>query len=69
MLIPRCFAGFEIIIFEKDPSASEFFATTIQSWKDVLTYPGLELEICPSGVVEVGSITVKLSDNCRGVLL
>jgi len=59
--------AYDIIVYETDPSASEFFTTTIQNWKDVLSYPGLEMEEIPSGAVEVDRITVYLVDNCRGV--
>jgi hypothetical protein len=59
--------AFEIIVYEADPAASEFFTTTIQAWKDALTYPGLELEDLPAGADEVDRITVVLADECRGV--
>jgi hypothetical protein len=58
---------FEIIVYETEPSASEFFSTTIRNWKDALTYPGLELEDLPPGAVEVDRIVVTLADECRGV--
>ena len=58
---------FEIIIYETDVSASQFFSTTIQNWKDSLSYPGLELEEIPSGATEVDRVVVALKDNCRGV--
>jgi len=59
--------AFDIIVYEADPSASEFFTKTIQSWKDALAYPGLEKEDLPPGAVEVDRITVILADECRGV--
>jgi hypothetical protein len=58
---------FDIIVYEADPSASSFFSSTIQSWKDSLSYPGLEIEELPSGAREVDRISVSLQDNCRGV--
>lgn len=58
---------YEIIVYETDSSASQFFTETIQSWKDALSYPGLEPEEIPAGAVEVDRITVALLDNCRGV--
>lgn len=58
---------YDIIVYETDPSASEFFTTTIKNWKDALSYPGLEPEEIPSGAVEVDRITVTLANNCRGV--
>ena len=58
---------YDIIAYETDPSTSEFFSTTIQNWKDALSYPGLDPEEIPSGAVEVDRIKVYLVDNCRGV--
>jgi hypothetical protein len=58
---------FELIVYEADSSASLFFSSTIQSWKDSLSYPGLEIEELPAGAVEVDRIAVTLKDNCRGV--
>jgi hypothetical protein len=58
---------FDIIVYETDASASQFFSTTIQNWKDSLAYRGLEIEELPSGAVEVDRIVVTLKDNCRGV--
>ncbi|MEL6628062.1 MAG: hypothetical protein AAFQ83_14875 [Bacteroidota bacterium] len=59
--------AYDIIVYETDPSATQFFSETIQSWKDALTYPGLEQEDLPKGAVEVDRIVVSLKENCRGV--
>jgi hypothetical protein len=58
---------FEIIVYETDSSASAFFSATIQNWKDLLSYPGLEPEELPAGAIEVDRISVTLMGNCRGV--
>ena len=58
---------FDIIVYETDSSASEFFSSTIQSWKDSLSFPGLEIEELPTGANEVDRIVVTLKENCRGV--
>jgi len=58
---------FDIIAYETDASASQFFSTTIQNWKDSLAYRGLEMEELPPGAIEVDRIVVTLKDNCRGV--
>ena len=58
---------YEIIAYEADSLASQFFSSTIQSWKDSLSYPGLEIEELPPGAMEVDRIVVVLRDNCRGV--
>ena len=58
---------FDIIAYEADSSASQFFSRTIQHWKDSLAYRGLEIEELPAGAVEVDRIQVALKENCRGV--
>lgn len=58
---------YDIIVYETDSSASGFFTSTIQNWKDALSYPGLTLDELPAGAIEVDRITVVLIDNCRGV--
>ncbi|MBV6653216.1 MAG: hypothetical protein KI786_05650 [Mameliella sp.] len=59
--------AYDIIVYEADPAASQFFSTTIESWKAALSYPGLEQEALPEGATEVDRITVSLEENCRGV--
>lgn len=59
--------NYDIIVYETDAAASEFFTNTIQNWKDALEFPGLTLDELPAGAVEVDRITVALIDNCRGV--
>lgn len=59
--------NYEIIAYEADSAATEFFSSTIQKWKDELFFPGLELDEIPEGAEEVDRITVSLRKNCRGV--
>lgn len=59
--------SYDIIVYETDTIASNFFSTTIQKWKDALSYPGLEMEELPKGAIEVDRLTVSLKDGCRGV--
>jgi len=59
--------SYDIIVYETDSIASQFFSKTIQDWKDVLTYPGLEIEELPASAIEVDRLTVVLKDGCRGV--
>ncbi|NRA52254.1 MAG: hypothetical protein HRU12_24260 [Phaeodactylibacter sp.] len=59
--------AYDIIVYEADPAASQYFSTTIESWKAALSYPGLEQEALPEGATEVDRITVSLEENCRGV--
>lgn len=57
---------FEVIIYEADTAASEYFSSTIQQWQEAKAYPGLELEEIPNGAQEVDRIQVSLRENCRG---
>ena len=59
--------SYDIIVYETDAAASQFFSTTIQKWKDALSYPGLEPDELPDGAAEVDKIEVVLKENCRGV--
>ena len=59
--------SFEIIVYETDSSASQYFSSTIQNWKDSLLFPGIEDEELPKGAKEVERIVVSLKDNCKGV--
>lgn len=59
--------SYEIIVYETDPQASQFFSSTIQEWKEAELYPGLELAEMPPTAREVERIVVSLVDNCRGV--
>jgi hypothetical protein len=58
---------YQLIVYETDASASQFFSATIESWKEMEFYPGLELEELPTTAREVDRIVVFLADNCRGV--
>ena len=58
---------YELIVYETDASASQFFSTTIQDWKNQESYPGLEDAGIPEGATEVDRINVYLGKNCRGV--
>ncbi len=58
---------YELIVYETDASASEFFSTTILDWKNNESYPGLEEANMPDGATEVDRINVYLQKNCRGV--
>ncbi len=58
---------YELIVFETDASASQFFSATIAGWKEKKLYPGLELTDIPETAVEVDRLVVSLESNCRGV--
>jgi len=59
--------AYELIVFETDSLATEYFSKTIQEWKSIDSYPGLELEDLPYSAIEVDRLTIYLEDNCRGV--
>lgn len=59
--------AYDLIIYEADPTASSFFSSTIEKWKEDENYPGLELEEIPTGAKEVERLKVYSSKNCRGV--
>jgi hypothetical protein len=58
---------YDLIVYEADASASQFFSETIENWKEVEFYPGLELAEIPESAREVDRIVVFLEDSCRGV--
>jgi hypothetical protein len=59
--------AYDLIVYETDAAASQFFSATIEAWKGEEAYPGLELADIPSGAREIDRITVYLLENCRGV--
>ena len=59
--------SYDIVVYETDAAATQFFTSTIEKWKEALSYPGLEPEALPAGAVEVDRIEVSLVGNCRGV--
>ena len=59
--------AYDLIIYEADTAASEFFSTTIEKWKAADDYPGLKLAEIPEGAKEVERIKIFNRKNCRGV--
>lgn len=59
--------AYELIVYEANKQASQYFSSIIQSWKKSLEYPGLKFEELPAGAKEVERLTVYLADDCRGV--
>ena len=45
--------AYDLIIYEADSTASSFFSSTIEKWKEAEEYPGLKLEEIPTGAIEV----------------
>jgi hypothetical protein len=59
--------AYDLIIYEADSTATSFFSSTIEKWKEADDYPGLELEEIPAGAKEVERLKVYSRKNCRGV--
>ncbi|MEM9075472.1 MAG: hypothetical protein AAGC43_00470 [Bacteroidota bacterium] len=59
--------AYDLIIYEADATASAFFSSTIEKWKEADDYPGLKLEEMPTGANEVERIKIYTRKNCRGV--
>ena len=58
---------YDLIIYEADSTASSFFSSTIEKWKEADDYAGLKLEEIPDGANEVERLEVYSRKNCRGV--
>lgn len=59
--------AYDLVVYEADEAASNFFRETIEKWKATEEYIGLEEEELPQGAREVERIEIYLSKNCRGV--
>jgi hypothetical protein len=59
--------SYEVIVYETDSLASQFFNATILDWKELESYPGIKSKDLPPGANEVDRIVVSLKENCRGV--
>ena len=59
--------SYDIIVYEADAAASQFFSSTIERWKEAESYPGLQLAEIPAGASEIDRVVVSLQENCRGV--
>ncbi len=58
---------YDLIVYEADTTASQFFSATIAQWKAADEFPGLKLAELPSGAKEVDRIKIYTRKNCRGV--
>jgi len=58
---------FDLVVFETDSLASDFFSNTIEKWKKSGEYEGLNSAVIPPGAKEVNRIQVSLNNDCRGV--
>lgn len=58
---------FDLVVYETDSLASDFFSKTIEKWKKAGEYEGLAGTLIPPGAKEVDRIQVSLKNDCRGV--
>jgi hypothetical protein len=58
---------FELIVYETDEQASQYFSKIVEAWKSEEEYPGLNAEDLPTGAKEVDKIEVSLENDCRGI--
>lgn len=59
--------AYELIVYETDSTASDFFSKTVEGWKASEKYPGLEEIDLPESITEVDKIQVILENDCRGI--
>ena len=57
----------DLVVYETDSVASQFFSETIATWKAANDYVGLTVEELPVGASEIERIRVTLERNCRGI--
>jgi hypothetical protein len=58
---------YEVIVYETDSVASGFFSKTVENWKAIESYPGLEAQELPQTAKEVDKIEVVLENDCTGI--
>lgn len=58
---------YDLLVYETDSLASQFFTKTIADWKAANDYSGLEKEELPSGAKRVDQIQLTLENDCRGI--
>lgn len=59
--------SYDLLVYEAEDSASQYFNETIQEWKTNNDYKGLEKEDLPKGLKLVDQITVTTEFDCRGI--
>lgn len=58
---------FDLVVYETDSLASEFFSKTIAKWKKEDNYEGLSSAMLPPDAKEIDRIQVELKNNCRDI--
>jgi len=59
--------SYDLLVYETDALASQFFTETIAKWKAANDYEGLQMEELPPGAIEIDRIQITLEGNCRGI--
>ncbi|NAY90911.1 hypothetical protein GTQ34_03180 [Muricauda sp. JGD-17] len=59
--------SYDLVVYETNTTASQFFSETISKWKAANDYEGLTAEELPSGAIEIDRVQVTLESNCRGI--
>ncbi len=57
----------DLVVYETDAAASQFFSETIAAWKTADDYVGLTIDELPSGATEIERMQLSLAGNCRGI--
>jgi hypothetical protein len=57
----------DLVVYETDAAASQFFSETIATWKAADDYVGLTVDELPAGASEIERLQVLLEGNCRGI--
>ena len=58
---------YQLLVYETDSVASQFFTRTIEKWKAAKEYPGLTKEEIPDGAKKVDEINITLAKDCTDV--
>lgn len=58
---------FDLVVYETDSLASDFFSNTIADWKKTGEYEGLSTAVLPPGAKEIDRIQVTLKNDCRDI--
>lgn len=59
--------SYDLLVYETNSAASQFFNEIIQKWKTNNDYQGIEKENLPDGITLVDQITVTTEFDCRGI--
>lgn len=58
---------FDLVVYETDSLATDFFSKTISEWKKTGEYEGLSSAVIPPGANEIDRIHVSLKNDCQEI--